>query len=456
MNYPANWNIKKIDELYDVVGGGTPSTSIESFWNGNVPWISSADIFGLKDIRPRKRITNDAISNSATNLVPANTIIVVTRVGLGKVSLTKYPLCFSQDSQGLIPKVTDIYQDFILYYLSVATQQFKHVGRGTTIAGVTKNQLKDLHVPLPPLDEQERIVERIESLFSQLDAGVAALKRAQAGLKRYKAAVLKAACEGRLVPQDPADEPAEEMLKRIHPGWAGQSLPAGQPELPRGWCWARVEQLANVVRGGSPRPAGDPKYFGGQIPWITVGNLTADETPYLNSVSTFVTEEGKKKSRYIEPGTLLLTNSGATLGVPKITLIGGCINDGVAALLDINITLQKYLYYFLSSKTKTLRRINQGAAQPNLNTGIIKSHLVPLHPDKEQERISIELDHRLSIIQDMEVNIFSSLSRAARLRQSILKLAFEGRLVEQAGEVEEKIAKISSAAGWKQEKLELE
>jgi type I restriction enzyme S subunit len=102
------------------------------------------------------------------------------------------------------------------------------------------------------------------------------------------------------------------------------------------WVWATLDQVSVVVRGASPRPAGDPKYFGGSIPWITVGPLTADEQPYLRAVPETVTEEGRERSRYIEAGTLLLTNSGATLGVPKITLIGGCINDGVAALLDVD------------------------------------------------------------------------------------------------------------------------
>ena len=123
-------------------------------------------------------------------------IIVVTRVSLGKVALTSYPLCFSQDSQALVQKGNHILPEYSLYYLSLATKSFKQQSRGTTISGVTKKQLKDLLVPLPPLPEQERIVERIESLFTQLDAGVSALKRARAALKRYKASVLKAACEG--------------------------------------------------------------------------------------------------------------------------------------------------------------------------------------------------------------------------------------------------------------------
>lgn len=178
------------------------------------------------------------------------------------------------------------------------------------------------------------------------------------------------------------------------------------------------------MRGASPRPAGDPKYFGGNVPWITVGPLTADLNPYLHSVPQTVTDEGRERSRYIEPDTLLLTNSGATLGVPKITLIGGCINDGVAALLDVDYPLKLYLLYFLHTQTKKLRGVNQGAAQPNLNTNIIKSIVVPLPPLAEQERIVAEVERRLSVVDELEATVTANLQRAARLRQAILQQAF--------------------------------
>ena len=189
-----------------------------------------------------------------------------------------------------------------------------------------------------------------------------------------------------------------------------------------------MDQLSIVVRGASPRPAGDPRYFGGTIPWITVGPITADRKPYLTSVPETLTQAGRERSRYIEPQTLLLTNSGATLGVPKITLIGGCINDGVAALLDVVYPLKLYMLYFLHTQTTRLRRVNQGAAQPNLNTSIIKAINVPLPPHDEQEQIVAEVERRLSVIEELEATAEANFTRADRLRQSILSGAFSGKL----------------------------
>ena len=153
-----------------------------------------------------------------------------------------------------MPKTNEIDPKYSLYYLSLASQSFKSHSRGTTISGITKKQLKELQIPLPPLSEQKRIVAQIESLFTQLDAGVAGLKRAQAALKRYRASVLKAAVEGRLVPQDPNDEPASELLRpnKIIP-LSNENL----PELPDTWCWATIKSLvANELNSFTDGPFG--------------------------------------------------------------------------------------------------------------------------------------------------------------------------------------------------------
>ncbi|MCA3058048.1 MAG: restriction endonuclease subunit S, partial [Rhodocyclaceae bacterium] len=199
---------------------------------------------------------------------------------------------------------------------------------------------------------------------------------------------------------------------------------ADLPALPDGWLWASVDQLAEVVRGASPRPAGDPKYFGGDIPWITVGTVTSAKGQFVRSAKETVTTLGKDNSRFIEAGTLLLSNSGATLGVPKISLISGCINDGVAALFVHNESIKLYLLHVFDSLTEALRRINQGAAQPNLNTAIIRDIKVALPPEAELQRLLEEIDRRVSIVQGIEGQVDLNLARAERMRQSILGQAF--------------------------------
>ncbi len=245
---PKNWVRARVGQLYNIVGGGTPSTNITKYWAGRIPWITSADIYGLKDIKSRKQITNAAVENSATNLVPAGSIIVVTRVGLGKVALTKTSMCFSQDSQALVGNDM-LFPDYSLYYLSQAVQIFRYEHRGTTIGGVTKKQLSELPYPLPPLAEQQRIVAKIEELFSQLDAGIEALKKVRAELKRYRQAVLKYAFEGKLTEEWRRKNPPIPIAILRGDGSLAPLSKEGKkefvdlPELPEGWHYRKLKEL---------------------------------------------------------------------------------------------------------------------------------------------------------------------------------------------------------------------
>jgi len=212
---PKGWVWTRVGDICDIVGGGTPSTKVEKYWTGDIPWITSADIHGLKDIRPRRSITQEAIEQSATNLVPEGSIVVVTRVGLGKLALTRTPICFSQDSQALVALHTQPWPEYSLYYLSQAVQVFKYRHRGTTIAGVTKKQLSDLPFVLPPLAEQRKIVEEIERRLSIADQVEKTIEQSLKQAERLRQSILKRAFEGKLVPQDPNDEPTDELLERI-------------------------------------------------------------------------------------------------------------------------------------------------------------------------------------------------------------------------------------------------
>ena len=205
-------------------------------------------------------------------------------------------------------------------------------------------------------------------------------------------------------------------------------------ELPKGWKLVKISEICDVVRGGSPRPAGDPRYYNGNIPFLKVADVTKDDSMFLNSFQYTITEAGLHKTRKISPNTLLLSNSGATLGVPKICMIDATMNDGIAAFLNLDNRTIKYLYYFWLGKTRELRSINMGAAQPNLNTDIIKNYLLPYPSFEEQEIIVAELESKLTVCDKIEETITHSLLQAETLRQSILKKAFEGKLVTIAAE----------------------
>lgn len=195
---PQGWTIKTLGEVFKVVGGGTPSTAKTEFWNGNIAWITSADI-DLQSfiITPKRFITNEAIQSSTTNCVKKDIIIVVTRVGLGKVGITDRQTCFSQDSQALIP-LENINVKFMAFQIKNQAKNFISVSRGTTINGITKNTLKELKLVVPPLEIQKEIVKLLERHFECADKTDKFIESALNKAKQLKQSLLKSAFLGEL------------------------------------------------------------------------------------------------------------------------------------------------------------------------------------------------------------------------------------------------------------------
>lgn len=466
MNYdtenvmPQGWAWTTLDEIFRVVGGGTPPTDNPVFWNGDIPWITSADIYGLKDIQPRKLITEEAIQSSATNLVPKGSIIVVTRVSLGKVAITLYPLCFSQDSQALIDDTGFLNKEYVLYFLSQAVRRFKYESRGTTIAGVTKKQLVTLRLPLPPLPEQQRIVEVIEAEFTRLDVGVAALKRLRANLKRYKAAVLKAAAEGKLVPQDPHGEPAADLLKRIlrerRLKWEADQRAKGRdpqklkyeepkapdtedlPELPEGWVWASLEMLGQIRNGVTK----GRNLNGAQtitVPYLRVANVQ-DGFLDLDEVKTIEIKSDELERFRLKAGDILFNEGGDRdkLGRGAIWtgIVENCIhqNHVYAVRLYSEAVSAEWIHLVRQidySREYFWRVASQTVNLASINATNLRSLPIPIPPKNHQVALLDEVDRLMSLFDELGELIRFSLKRAERLRQAILRDAFAGRLVAQ-------------------------
>ncbi|MBA4016478.1 MAG: hypothetical protein C0483_04760 [Pirellula sp.] len=178
--------------------------------------------------------------------------------------------------------------------------------------------------------------------------------------------------------------------------------------IPKDWRVQSLRDLGYPVRGSSPRPAGDPRYFSGSfIPWLTVASLTGLSSSKLivTETSDFLTAEGAELSRTLMPGTLIIANSGATLGVAKLLGIKCCANDGIAALLNLSKDADpRYLAYFINTKTDYLRNhVATGNGQPNLNTKLIGNFKLPLPPMKaEQEAIAGALGDADTLIDALE------------------------------------------------------
>lgn len=242
-------------------------------------------------------------------------------------------------------------------------------------------------IPYPPLSEQQAIAAYLDERCSKIDELIA---EAAAGIAEYKelkqAVIFEAVTKGldKNVP-----------LKDSGDNWIGK--------CPSHYKVAQLSMLSTIVRGGSPRPAGDPRYYGGNIPFMRISDITRDEGMYVEYAVHSITEEGLSRTREVPPYTLLLTNSGATLGVPKITTFKTTFNDGIAAFLNIDDCLNIYFaYYFLKAETAYfLENASMGMGQPNLNTDIIgRTHIV-LPPKAEQVAIVEYLEKKCNTIDSL-------------------------------------------------------
>ena len=458
---PVGWIDVALTDICQIVGGGTPSTKVAEYWEGDIPWISSADIYGLTDIRPRRKITEAAIRGSATNMVAAGAIVVVTRVGLGKVAIAHRDLCFSQDSQGLVFDADQISGLYLTYFLSQAVQNFRYEGRGTTISGVTKKHLGEIQVLIPPLPEQRRIVAEIEKQFTRLDASVAALRRTQANLKRYRASVLRAACSGELVPTEaelacaegreyePADVLLERILAERRARWESQEKRRGKykepdapdtsdlPNLPAGWAWTTLDQLVYLLEGGNAATATDNVSERKVLRSSAVRHGFIDLSDYR-----YLPDDAPEGSNpCIVPGDLLFTRLSGTLeyvgNCAVVKEMGGRSFEFPDRIFRGRCAPSVSPHFIQNCfATQGLRKDLEASAKSSaghqrISLSDLRSFCIPLPPLAEQRRIVAEAERRLSVIQQAAAAAVASLQRAERLRQSILKRAFAGELVPQ-------------------------
>ena len=271
---------------------------------------------------------------------------------------------------------------------------------------ISMDYVRTYPIPVPPLAEQQRIVDRIESLFAKLDEAKQKAQDTLDGFETRKAAILHKAFTGELTAQ----------WRKEH----GVGMES--------WQTKKYSEICNIVRGGSPRPAGSPEFYGGNIPFMKVADITRNTGPYVNSTEYTIKEAGLKKTRMVDRNTLLLTNSGATLGVPAICTFKTTFNDGIAAFLGLSPDTLLFHYYFWTSKTAALRAINKGAAQPNLNTDIIGNVEISLPRENEQCEIVRLLDNLLAKEQQAKESAEGVLEQIDLIKKAILARAFRGEL----------------------------
>ena len=359
---------------------------------------------------------------------------------------------------------------YLFWYLRSVRSELIGLGKGGTQKNISQTVIKTISFPLAPLPEQHRIVAKIESLFVRLDEGVAALQRAQANLERHRASVLKAAVEGRLTErwrrEIPPGETGEDLLQRILAerrrlwgteqlakfeakgrkpprNWKAKYKEPVEPdtrnlrELPDGWCWATVDQLGRVIGGLTKNPA--RRNLSLRLPYLRVANVYADEMR-LDDIRTIGVTKAELDRVSLLPGDLLMVEgNGSADQIGRVALWDGTIKPCVHQNHLIKVRFGRYirprwsLMWLLSpaGRSTVLHRASSTSGLHTLSLSKVRSLPIPLPPRLEQaeaERVASTLRDATQIV---EGGLGAGTTRAEALRQSILKCAFEGRLIPQ-------------------------
>jgi type I restriction enzyme S subunit len=465
-------------EIATVVGGGTPRTDDPSnFDDGDIAWITPADLSGYsqkKIERGGRNISEKGLNNSGATMMPAGTVLFSSRAPIGYVAIAANPVSTNQGFKSFIPGPA-VSSDFLYYYLQFAKPIAREMASGTTFLEISGAKAAQIPAPVAPLPEQERIVAEIEKQFTRLDAATAALKRVQANLKRYRASVLKAACEGRLVPTEaelarkegrdyePADQLLQRILRERRARWEVDTLAkmiasgkhpkvdrwkekykepvppdtTNLPNLPEGWCWTSFDQL--IVSGPQNGLYKAASAYGSGTPIVRIDDYQNDSYRSVAELKRLRLLSEERETYQLRIGNVLVNrvNSPSHLGkciaVPpewsEAVFESNMMRIEVASPISIG-WLTEYLH---SENGRTLLTANSKWAvnQASINQEDVKATPVPLPPIAEQIRIAAGLAAALTQISHAWQAVDVQIAKAGALRQATLGAAFSGQLQPQ-------------------------
>ncbi|MBM7455269.1 type I restriction enzyme S subunit [Oceanisphaera litoralis] len=378
---PAHWAIHSLKRTVDGCTNGV--------WGGEPDELSDITVLRVADfdrnkleVRDDKLTTRSIPEKDRRNRLLQKGDLLIEKSGGGEKTLVGCVVIFDKDydavTSNFVAKMTpragfdSVFLKYAFAKLYAGRVNYPSVKQTTGIQNLDSDAYLMERFVFPCEQEQRTIAAFLDHETARIDALTAKQQRLIALLKEKRQAVISHAVTKGLNPNAPMKDSGVE--------WLGQ--------VPAHWEVSKFGFISMVVRGGSPRPAGDPELFNGDYsPWVTVAEITKDNEIYLTDTESFLTKKGSDQCRIFSSGTLLISNSGATLGVPKILSINANANDGVVGFEKLKIN-SEFAYFYLSTLTEDLReRVKQGSGQPNLNTDILKGVVIPIPPKSEIEVI---------------------------------------------------------------------
>lgn len=395
----AGWELKKLSEICDIVNGSTPLRSKKEYWdNGTIEWFTIEDIReqGRKIKQTKQKVTETALKETSLRILPINSVLLCCTASIGEHAIAEIPLATNQQFNGLVVKdKTSLNPFFLFHFCATLKDVLSNLSGKTTIDFIPISRLKEIAIPIPPIQEQQRIVAILDQAF---DGIAKARANAEQNLQNARALF---------------ESHLQSVFTQRGDGWVNKTL----------------DQVCIVERGSSPRPIKD--FFTTEpdgINWIKIGD-TEEGGKYVFKTAQKITPEGAKQSRFVKEGDFILTNS-MSYGRPYIMKTSGCIHDGWFVLrlnLEIN---SDYFYYLLSSNfvQSQFSRLASGSVVKNISGDLVKMVNLPIPPIEQQVGIVDKLLGLSKETQRLEALYQRKIACLDELKKSLLQQAFAGEL----------------------------
>ena len=403
---PKGWVWTTLGDIGTWQAGGTPSRSNKSYYGGNIPWLKTGDLNDGLITNIPETITEDAVANSSAKINPAGSVLIAMYgATIGKLGILTFPATTNQACCACIEYFA-ITQHYLFYFLLSHRNMFIAKGGGGAQPNISKEIIVNTAIPLPPLAEQERIVTKIERWFALIDEIEQDKSDLQSIIKQAKSKILDIAIHGKLVSQDPNDEAASKLLKRINPK-AEITCDNGHSEkLPQGWYSATINDVCSIIGGVSYNKA-DIQDTGIRI--LRGGNIQSGKVFYCSD-DVFIPFSYQNKENQVQYGDIIVVAStGSQTLIGKTGFVDRDIpKTQIGAFLRIVRPKQKTLSPYIRLLFQTdaykdyIRNVAKGSNINNVKNAHLQNYQICLPPLAEQQRIVTKIEELFSVLDNIQ------------------------------------------------------
>lgn len=374
-------------DVAEIVGGGTPSTKKSEYWNGNINWFSPAEIGNQIFVsHSQKQITELGLMKSSAKILPAGTILFTSRAGIGNTAILTRNACTNQGFQSIVPYSNKL-DSYFIYSESAKLKRYgETMGSGSTFTEVSGKQMKKMSLHIPNINEQAKI----GNMLKILDQTITLHEEKKRQLERLKSALLQKMF---------ADKSGYPVVRF--------------KEFCDEWQGTKLRKISKIVRGASPRPISDPKWFDNDsnVGWLRISDVTSQDGR-IHHLKQHISKQGQAKTRVISEPHLLLSIA-ATVGKPLINYVKIGVHDGFLIFIEPQFDLE-FMFQWLEMFRPQWSKYGQPGSQINLNSDLVKNQIIYLPSREEQNQIGIFLNQIDSLINlhQQKINNINSVKKS--------------------------------------------